>query len=589
MSKAKRLKRQKAKKVVELRPSTEPLISVCIPYFRKDDKDDIIERVLDSIFEQDYQDLEIILVCDGEPSDKAKEIFEKIKDRRFRWWSGKKLGAPATRNRAASVATGEFITFWDADTLMMPGALNRFKDALDSEKDHDISYCAHRYSIDPKFGAGDLQGWASRSFNAYDLTQANYIDSCSLLRMSLWKKLQSNGGWDNSLERLQDWDLFLNASINFGAKGVYIPDPLFLKQSPKKGDISDAKGKDWSVAKKVVQDKWNIKRSDVCFTTIVDEDHARRMAEWAGLNYLPGQTFRPFYIPAEWKAVMVVGFHCRQTRQGDELNAHLSMFKDARGEWMEKLKKIIYWTGGDIYNLYAGVPHNQFKMVTAGLNDKIDKHLAATPLVQKQLKEAGIKAEIVNIPYIKDFGFMPMPERFTVAIYIPFDPPNKNLIDFTLEVAKRCKKVKFLAYGPFPQCAWKLPKNVKYVGPQYDEKWGKFIGKCSVLFNLRRYGPILNAHVDFAIAGRQTITNIETAKGVIPLTPPHKIKVTENTKAAVNVEEAVQVIEYAAKQHGKKEGRRSDAKKIREWYLKRFSHEHFKKQMDKIVKEVIGK
>lgn len=90
-----------------------PLITVIIPVYNVEQ---YLEKCLDSVINQDYPDLEIILVDDGSP-DQCGEICERYakKDSRIKVIHKKNGGLSDARNVAIDVALGEYITFVDSD------------------------------------------------------------------------------------------------------------------------------------------------------------------------------------------------------------------------------------------------------------------------------------------------------------------------------------------------------------------------------------------------------------------------------------------------------------------------------------------
>ncbi|KUJ49974.1 glycosyltransferase family 2 protein [Chryseobacterium sp. JAH] len=90
-----------------------PLITVIIPVYNVEQ---YLEKCLDSVINQDYPDLEIILVDDGSP-DQCGEICERYakKDSRIKVIHKKNGGLSDARNVAIDVAFGEYITFVDSD------------------------------------------------------------------------------------------------------------------------------------------------------------------------------------------------------------------------------------------------------------------------------------------------------------------------------------------------------------------------------------------------------------------------------------------------------------------------------------------
>jgi len=96
-----------------------PKVSVIIPTYNYGK---YIEKAIDSILTQTYQDFEIIVVDDGS-TDNTREILDvKYKDK-IRYFYQKNKGAPAARNFGLREVKGKFLVFLDADDWLMPTAL----------------------------------------------------------------------------------------------------------------------------------------------------------------------------------------------------------------------------------------------------------------------------------------------------------------------------------------------------------------------------------------------------------------------------------------------------------------------------------
>lgn len=95
-----------------------PLISVVVPVYRVED---YLDHCIQSIVEQTYPNLEILLVDDGSP-DKSGEICDRwaVSDCRIRVIHQKNAGAGAARNRALDAAEGDLIAFVDSDDYLHP-------------------------------------------------------------------------------------------------------------------------------------------------------------------------------------------------------------------------------------------------------------------------------------------------------------------------------------------------------------------------------------------------------------------------------------------------------------------------------------
>lgn len=88
-------------------------ISVIIPAHNAEKT---IERCLDSIIAQSYENLEIIVIDDGS-NDLTLSVLTEIakKDKRIKVLSKENGGASSARNEGLRIASGDFITFLDAD------------------------------------------------------------------------------------------------------------------------------------------------------------------------------------------------------------------------------------------------------------------------------------------------------------------------------------------------------------------------------------------------------------------------------------------------------------------------------------------
>lgn len=91
----------------------QPLLSVIVPVYRVEK---FLKRCLDSIVNQTYKNLEIILIDDGSPDNSGKICDEYAKiDKRITVIHQLNLGLSQARNNGVAIATGEYITFVDSD------------------------------------------------------------------------------------------------------------------------------------------------------------------------------------------------------------------------------------------------------------------------------------------------------------------------------------------------------------------------------------------------------------------------------------------------------------------------------------------
>lgn len=95
------------------------LISVIVPVYNVED---YLDRCMESIMQQTYKDLEIILVDDGSTDSSGKKCDEYAqKDPRIKVLHKENGGVSSARNMGLDTATGDYIGFVDSDDLLEPG------------------------------------------------------------------------------------------------------------------------------------------------------------------------------------------------------------------------------------------------------------------------------------------------------------------------------------------------------------------------------------------------------------------------------------------------------------------------------------
>lgn len=86
-------------------------VSVIIPVYNGEK---YIKRCLNSIINQTYKNIEIIIINDGS-TDKTVEKIEEISDERIKLFNRENKGVSNARNFGINVCTGKFLIFCDAD------------------------------------------------------------------------------------------------------------------------------------------------------------------------------------------------------------------------------------------------------------------------------------------------------------------------------------------------------------------------------------------------------------------------------------------------------------------------------------------
>ena len=112
------------------------MVSVIIPTFNREKT---IARAVNSVLNQTYRDLEVIVVDDGS-TDNTREVIDGIIDSRLHYYYQNNAGACAARNRGIELSRGDFIAFQDSDDEWRPEKLSRQLDVIKADNP-DILFC----------------------------------------------------------------------------------------------------------------------------------------------------------------------------------------------------------------------------------------------------------------------------------------------------------------------------------------------------------------------------------------------------------------------------------------------------------------
>lgn len=108
------------------------VVSVIIPVYNVEE---FIFRTVESVMNQDYKNIEIILVDDGSPDNSAKIIDELAKkDDRITCVHKENGGVSSARNAGLRIASGEYVTFIDGDDWVEPKYISYLLNLVESNK-----------------------------------------------------------------------------------------------------------------------------------------------------------------------------------------------------------------------------------------------------------------------------------------------------------------------------------------------------------------------------------------------------------------------------------------------------------------------
>lgn len=195
-------------------------VSIIVPVFNAER---YLERTIEYLRNQTYENIEIILVDDGS-TDSSPQICDKAckEDERIKCIHKQNAGVSAARNDGMNAAIGEYIMFCDADDIPSERWVQRFYEVISiSNSDNVISgYYAESHGLKTEY------------IYSYDkIIGRNHIQHRIIMTMSMWgyapnnEKLERvNGGIWN---RIYKKELIEKNGLVFDEKVIIAEDVLF--------------------------------------------------------------------------------------------------------------------------------------------------------------------------------------------------------------------------------------------------------------------------------------------------------------------------------------------------------------------------
>ena len=217
-------------------------VSIIIPIYNSESQ---LNKCIDSVADQTFRDIEIILVNDGS-TDGSESICRSYAaaDPRIRLISRENAGVSAARNAGLDAVTGELITFIDSDDSVESDYVEYLLELLDMN--HSDIACCQYHDIADSQAAPKLLNGPEACLKEY-LTSNDILASvcCKLYRKELFDGIRFPAG-----KRFEDNSVLYRlisrcSSITVGylKKYNYLDNPAsFVNEpfSPSQMDIIDA-------------------------------------------------------------------------------------------------------------------------------------------------------------------------------------------------------------------------------------------------------------------------------------------------------------------------------------------------------------
>jgi len=191
-----------------------PLVSIVV---RTHLRPNVLREALKCLRNQTYDNFEIVIVEDGEPSSQAM-VESEFADLNIRYIStGEHVGRSAAGNIGMEAAKGEYINFLDDDDLFYADHIETLAQFL-TETGMDAAY-AVAFETDILVKSSEpyeyetVKVWTSynQKFNRLLLIRANYIPIQTIMFKK--KLFEEYGGIDTELDNQEDYDLWIRYAL----------------------------------------------------------------------------------------------------------------------------------------------------------------------------------------------------------------------------------------------------------------------------------------------------------------------------------------------------------------------------------------
>ena len=175
-----------------------------------------IGQALDSVLNQSYPSIEIIVVNDGS-TDGTGEILSSYEKKGVRVIQQENKGQCAAANTAFENSKGDYIKFFDADDLLSKEFIENQVERLSGKHDEIASASWGR------FLGNDLSTFYLQEESLYeDLIPIDWLvrsmeNGSNMMQCGLWliprKVLAKSGLWDQRLSLINDFDFFIRVLL----------------------------------------------------------------------------------------------------------------------------------------------------------------------------------------------------------------------------------------------------------------------------------------------------------------------------------------------------------------------------------------
>lgn len=194
------------------------MVSVIIPNYNREN---LIIRAVNSVLNQSYQDIEVIVVDDCS-TDNSLKMLDKIKDVRLKIFRLKEnSGACVARNKGIEEAKGEYISFLDSDDEWLPDKIKIQLKFLENNNCDAVFTQFYYFGLN-KYGKKiEIRPNLKNDINY--LSQILYANCVAMDTLMVKRDVFNSIKFDEKLLRYQDWDIAIQIAKEYRLSFLSIP------------------------------------------------------------------------------------------------------------------------------------------------------------------------------------------------------------------------------------------------------------------------------------------------------------------------------------------------------------------------------